>query len=598
MRRFWGSLTLVILMAVLGWGGVEHAMAVVQSPSISGLEISLGLETLNSSPGERAVRDTYIGLSGSQIGESTPLQLSTTLTPTLSPTPALGFIKSVLPWGTLFTIAVLLAVLVIAVLFTATRRRPRPVTQLRPKKSRRQAWVKRIVLGLPPLVIIIFIIRKRDWWLSILMRYLSTHNVVLLTTGVFVVALSLSFVSLIMLVLKILTQTQRPSLAFPLQERPRLLGAASWGTALSTVALLMGLLLKSRIYWLPALPPMPTSTPVPTESPIIAPPQATLPPSTQTPQSPTTPVPVSPTVTPTTQVQALAAGSTWVRPTDGATMVYVPAGDFLMGSADTEITLSIMQCEQDQGSGNCPLAWFEHQQPQHTVSLSAFWIDQTEVTNAQFADFLNIHGNQIENDIPWVEVTDEYCLIEQVGDVYQPKAGYVDHPVIEVTWAGASAYCEWVGGRLPTEAEWEYAARGAQSNIYPWGNTFECTRGNFDDETLLDDYVVAGSLGCDGYLKTAPVGAFPSGMSWCQALDMAGNVWEWVQDWYSQDYYAHSPTTDPAGPERGEYRLGRGGSWWSSEAWLHGAARLKISPIGAGYDLGFRCVAPETIIQN
>jgi formylglycine-generating enzyme required for sulfatase activity len=270
-------------------------------------------------------------------------------------------------------------------------------------------------------------------------------------------------------------------------------------------------------------------------------------------------------------------------------MVYVPEGEFLMGSTDAEVAMAISQCEIDQGVGNCEQMGFDAQMPQHAVMLDAFWIDQTEVTNAQFADFLNVRGNQVEEGVPWLEIDDDYALVELRGDTYRPIEGYADHPVIEVSWAGATAYCTWAGVRLPTEAEWEYVARGPQSLIYPWGDTFECQYGNFDDETQLDAYIVAGRAGCDGYIRTAPVGSFPSGKSWCGALDMAGNVWEWVQDWYATDYYKLSPYQNPPGPSMGEYRIGRGGSWWSSEAWLHSTTRLKISPTGAGYDLGFRC---------
>ncbi len=118
-------------------------------------------------------------------------------------------------------------------------------------------------------------------------------------------------------------------------------------------------------------------------------------------------------------------------------MVYVPGGTFQMGS--------------DEDDSN--------EQPVHTVTLDAFWIDQTEVTNAQFAAFLNDQGNQTERGVTWLELESDYSLIEQTGDEYQPKSSYADHPVLEVSWYGANAYCQWAGVQLPTEAQWEYAAR-------------------------------------------------------------------------------------------------------------------------------------------
>jgi len=245
-------------------------------------------------------------------------------------------------------------------------------------------------------------------------------------------------------------------------------------------------------------------------------------------------------------------GATQVRPADEMVIVYVPAGEFEMGSAE--------------GS--------DDEQPVHTVALDALWIDQTEVTNAQFATFLNDRGNREESGETWLDLDDESCLIEQVGGEFRPKIGYADHPVMEVSWYGAAAYCEWAGARLPTEAEWEYAARGPEGYTYPWG-----TRDPACDLAQYND--------CSG--RTVPVGSLPDGASWCNALDMAGNVWEWVADWYDGDYYQRSPSQNPLGPEEGDERVLRGGTWSFDPVSVRSAGRFWLHPINRGDCHGFRC---------
>jgi len=180
--------------------------------------------------------------------------------------------------------------------------------------------------------------------------------------------------------------------------------------------------------------------------------QPTRPP-TSTPLSPTaTPSPLPPTVTPTPQppdTPGPTALPTTITGQDGKTMVLVPAGPFLMGSTDADPDAA------------------DDEQPQHEVVLDAFYIDQTEVTNAEFCRFLNDKGNQEEGGVTWLELDSDYCLIERSGGQFVPKSGYADHPVIEVSWYGARAYARWAGKRLPTEAEWEKAARGTDGRIYP-----------------------------------------------------------------------------------------------------------------------------------
>jgi formylglycine-generating enzyme required for sulfatase activity/tRNA A-37 threonylcarbamoyl transferase component Bud32 len=234
----------------------------------------------------------------------------------------------------------------------------------------------------------------------------------------------------------------------------------------------------------------------------------------------------------TVKPPALSAGDTWTRPADGMVMVYVPGGEFEMGSDDDDVDHALQLCNEYYG--DCDRAWFEDEQPVHTVALSSFWVDQTEVTNAQFADFLNDPDNHAGGDVTWLDLDHEDCLTEQSGGEFRPKSGYADHPVVEVSWYGASAYCKWARTRLPTEAEWEYAARGSQGLVYPWGDGFDGTRLNYCDANCERGW--ADGAVDDGYAGTAPVGNYPRGSSWCGALDMAGNVFEWVEDLFV--YYA------------------------------------------------------------
>ena len=273
---------------------------------------------------------------------------------------------------------------------------------------------------------------------------------------------------------------------------------------------------------------------------------------------------VEPTASPPpTQPPAFSAGDTRLRAKDGMTMVYVPAGGFQMGSNESDLLAD------------------DDEKPEHSVTLSAFWIDQTEVTNAQFVAFLNEQGNQKEADSTWLEIKDQDALIEQQGDTFQAKDRFTDHPAIEVSWYGAKAYCQWAGGRLPTEAEWEYAARGPEGLIYPWGNQF-------------DDSLANCSICDDNYLRTAPVGTFPAGASWVGALDMAGNVWEWTNDWYESQYYASSPEVNPQGFDGGTRKVLRGGSWNIIEARnLRAAYRFIVRPTVRHNIVGLRCVSSD-----
>jgi len=223
--------------------------------------------------------------------------------------------------------------------------------------------------------------------------------------------------------------------------------------------------------------------------------------------------PPAPTAAPTTTPSGPSLGDTWTRPADGMVMVYVPAGEFEMGSMEGE----------------------DNEQPVHTVAVDGFWIDQTDVTNAQFA--LCVAAGACDPPAKSRSYT---------HGSYYGNSAYDGYPVIYVSWRQAADYCEWAGGRLPAEAEWEYAARGSDGRTYPWGNSApDCGKANYS--------------GCVG--DTTAVGSCPAGASWCGAQDLAGNVWEWVADWYESDYYSVSPYSNPPGPASGTSKVLRGGGW-------------------------------------
>ena len=255
-------------------------------------------------------------------------------------------------------------------------------------------------------------------------------------------------------------------------------------------------------------------------------------------------------------------GRTWLRATDGAEMVPVPAGAFLMGST-----------EADPKAG-------DDEQPGHAVYLDDFWIDRIEVTHARFVQFLNALGGHAGacggHDCAETQVEDKYSHILWQDERYRVEDGFEDHPATQVSWYGAQAYCAWAGARLPTEAEWEKAARGGDGRRYPWGDEApDCDRAQYGD--------------CGG--ATVPVGGRLAGASPYGLLDMAGNVWEWVSDWYDPAYYAVSPERNPQGPDSGVRRVFRGGSWGYLPAFLRAADRARNRPTYAGFNVGFRCAA-------
>jgi formylglycine-generating enzyme required for sulfatase activity len=272
-----------------------------------------------------------------------------------------------------------------------------------------------------------------------------------------------------------------------------------------------------------------------------------------------------PTATPLALPTTPALDDTWTRPTDGMVMVYVPSGVFEMGSDAGTADHALQLCSADRK--NCQREWFEDEQPAHTVALDGFWIDRTEVTNAQYRQCVKagvcISSGNNESS---------------TRDSYYGNSAYDDYPVIYVTWPQAETYCTWAGARLPTEAEWEYAARGPDGHIYPWGNDApDCTKANYrgKDGNCVGD--------------TIAVGSYPAGGSWCGALDMAGNVSEWVADRYQGDYYHFSPPKNPPGPDNGTSRVLRGGAW-SDHPYRIRSANRDGCPLANLLDYGgFRC---------
>ncbi len=239
-------------------------------------------------------------------------------------------------------------------------------------------------------------------------------------------------------------------------------------------------------------------------------------------------------------VPTLGIGST-ITGEKGETLVYVPAGEFTMGD----------------GASNAPV---------HTVYLDAFWIDQTEVTNKQYQACVDAGKCEPPSS-----------KNSSTHPSYYENIEFDNYPVLYVNWDKANRYCEvWAGGDLPTEAQWEKAARGTDKRTYPWGEDINCDKANYHSDCIGD---------------TSPVGNYESGKSPYNTYDMAGNVWEWVNDYYQSDYYAAlgGSASNPLGPYSGQYRVLRGGSWSHDDDAKRSAFRNWSEPTNTSYYFGFRC---------
>lgn len=244
---------------------------------------------------------------------------------------------------------------------------------------------------------------------------------------------------------------------------------------------------------------------------------------------------------PTTMIDVKPAGTN-TNAIDDAIMVLVPKGNFIMGS--------------DEG--------LPAEQPKHQVGLDEYWIYQREVSNEQFLRFVEATGYEAQGN--WRS--------------YAMEAGRLNHPVINVTWNDAAAYCKWAGGRLPTEAEWEKAARGTDGRTYPWGNEWNPQLCNWADGGKID-----------GFGRSAPVESFIVGYSPYYAVNMVGNVWEWCADWFDPQYYRNSPRANPQGPNKTSSRAVRGGGFdFNMRGFPRCSVRAGAPPTEADAARGFRVV--------
>jgi formylglycine-generating enzyme required for sulfatase activity len=266
-----------------------------------------------------------------------------------------------------------------------------------------------------------------------------------------------------------------------------------------------------------------------------------------------------------------------IRASDGMTMRYIPGGSFQMGSSDMAVENAIDLCRQHYNI--CNRWYYMRESPQHEVSLDDYWLDQTEVTNAQYHECIAA-GACAEPST---------C---KKGEPTYDDVAKSDHPVVCVGWDDAQNYCQWAGARLPTEAEWEFAFRGEQGNTYPWGDSFDGSRLNYCD--LNCDAGHADGRFNDNYPKTAPVTSHLSDASWSGVLGMGGNVSEWVADWLG-DYDA-AAVANPIGPPSGEQKIVRGGSWFSHPTYCRGTLRASIAPETRFDYVGFRCATTNPAI--
>jgi formylglycine-generating enzyme len=237
---------------------------------------------------------------------------------------------------------------------------------------------------------------------------------------------------------------------------------------------------------------------------------------------------------------------------DGAPMILVPAGSFPMG---------VPKGDRDGG---------RDEYPRHEVMLDNYYIDTYEVTHGRYAEFVKATGHRTPENPKYPKRT---LWSDHLSDSLSER------PVINVDWQDAEAYCRWAGKRLPTEAEWEKAARGTDDRRFPWGNVEPTHKHlNFNQQW-------------QGEKTLMPVGSYEAGKSPFGAYDMAGNVWEWVADWYDPLYYEKSPMVNPKGPDSGTYKVLRSSGWSVETPLVRLFTRVKSDPTNRNDSTGFRCAA-------
>ncbi|MEM6284265.1 MAG: formylglycine-generating enzyme family protein [Chloroflexota bacterium] len=263
----------------------------------------------------------------------------------------------------------------------------------------------------------------------------------------------------------------------------------------------------------------------------------------------------------------------YIREFKGVEMVLVPAGEFTMGSIETEVDDALAMCNAADSESNCVREWFEDETPAHSQHMAEpYWIDRTEVTRAQYQ-----------------QCVDTGICEETPASEYSTEP---NQPINNVTWIQAKDYCEWREARLPTEREWEYAARGPDNLIFPWGNTMQGNEANHCDTNCAIDsnWRFVNEEHDDGFAATAPVDSYETDLSWVGASDMAGNFREWVSTIYDQDTFTYPYRVDGREDSTAEtWRVLRGGSWFMPEDVVRSNNRNRGYSVDFGPDLGFRC---------
>lgn len=256
-------------------------------------------------------------------------------------------------------------------------------------------------------------------------------------------------------------------------------------------------------------------------------------------------------------------------------MVKIPSGNFKRGSSFEETKNHLAACKKFDKS--CSLWWFKDELPDRLIYLNSFWIDKFEVSNIKYLEFVKATGHRPALDD---SCETDKCNEGNLWDGISFPERINNQPVTQVSWYDADAYCKWRNKRLPSEAEWEKVARGPSGNKYPWGNSSPKNRATYQRKWR-------------GVFTLTDVGSYPNGVSIYGVHNMAGNVWEWVDDWYYMNYYRKGKRKNPRGPTNGEFKMVRGGSWVNFPDTLRSALRRWSRPGVRFNDTGFRCAKDE-----